>query len=218
VVIVDIQPTQLAKAVEELKPYAHEADSIHGIVADTADEKAVKAYVDETVAKYGRIDIGILNAGVSHGPMKLMDTPEDVWDRQMRVNARSPYLGVRYIAPVMIEKGIKGSFVLTSSVGGLQGKPFLGPYCASKWAVKCIAVTSAIELGEHGIRVNCICPGGTMTPMLMGGSFDEEQKKQILSEVPLGYFADPSEIAAAMAFLSSDDASYVRYNFDVDLI
>jgi len=148
-----------------------------------------------------------------------MDTPEDVWDRQMHVNARSPYLGIRYIAPVMIEKGIKGSFVLTSSVGGLQGKPYIGPYCASKWAVKCIAVTAAQELGAKGIRVNCICPGGTMTPMLASGSFDEEQKKKILSEVPLGYFADPSEIAAAMAFLASDDASYVRYiSFKVLLI
>jgi NAD(P)-dependent dehydrogenase (short-subunit alcohol dehydrogenase family) len=179
-------------------------------VADTANEVSVKAYVDETISKYGKIDIGILNSGVSHTPMTIMDTPEDVWDRQMHINARSPYLGIRYIAPTMIKLGIKGSFVLTSSVGGLQGKPYLGPYCASKWAVKCIAVTAAQELGSQGIRVNCVCPGGTMTPML-DGSFDEVQKKQILSEVPLGYFADPSEIAAAMAFLASDDASYVRY-------
>jgi len=211
VVIVDINPAQLKKAVDDLKQYAKDADSIHGIVADTADEKEVKKYVDETVAKYGQIDIGILNSGVSHGPMTIMETPEDVWDRQMRVNARSPYLGIRYIAPVMIEKRIKGSFVLTSSVGGLQGKPYIGPYCASKWAVKCIAVTAAQELGPKGIRVNCICPGGTNTPMLAGGSFDEQQKKKILAEVPLGYFADPSEIAAGMAFLASDDASYVRH-------
>ena len=209
-VIVDINESQLKEAVADLKQYTQENDQIYSIVADTADEKSVQHYVNETVKKYGKIDIGILNSGVSHAAMTIMDTPEDVWDRQMRVNARSPYLGIRYIAPVMIEKGIKGSFVLTSSVGGLQGKPLLGPYCASKWAVKCIAVTSAQELGPKGIRVNCICPGGTMTPMLKGGSFDEEQTKKILSEVPLGYFADPSEIAAAMAFLSSDDASYVR--------
>jgi NAD(P)-dependent dehydrogenase (short-subunit alcohol dehydrogenase family) len=202
----------LKKAVEELKQYAKDSDSIYGIVADTADEKEVKKYVDETVAKYGKIDIGILNSGVSHPPMTIMDTTEDVWDRQMRVNARSPYLGIRYIAPVMIEKGIKGSFVLTSSVGGLQGKPYLGPYCVSKWAVKCIAVTAAQELGPQGIRVNCICPGGTNTPMMASGGFDEQQKKKVLSEVPLGYFADPSEIAAGMAFLASDDASYVRYS------
>jgi NAD(P)-dependent dehydrogenase (short-subunit alcohol dehydrogenase family) len=213
VVIVDINPGPLEKAVAELKSHAKSADNIHSIAADTADENSTKKYVAEVVNKYGRIDIGILNAGVSHAPMTIMNTPEDVWDRQMRVNARSPYLGIRYIAPVMIEKGIKGSFVLTSSVGGLQGKPYIGPYCASKWAVKCIAVTAAQELGPEGIRVNCICPGGTMTPMLAGGSFDDEQKKKILSEVPLGYFADPSEIASAMAYLASDDASYVRYPF-----
>jgi NAD(P)-dependent dehydrogenase (short-subunit alcohol dehydrogenase family) len=210
VVIVDINPTQLSKAVTQLKSHAKDADSVHSIVADTADEKSVKAFVDETIAKYGRIDIGILNSGVSHPPLTIVDTPEDVWDRQMRINARSPYLGIRYIAPVMQKMGIRGSFVLTSSVGGLQGKPYLGPYCASKWAVKCIAVTAAQELGASGIRVNCICPGGTQTPMLEGGSFDDAQKKAILAEIPLGYFADPSEIAAAMAFLSSDDASYVR--------
>lgn len=212
VVIVDINGAQLQKAFTELTEYAKNPDSLHYIVADTANEKSVKAFVDETIEKYGRIDIGILNSGVSHAPMTIMDTPEDVWDRQMHINARSPYLGIRYIAPTMIKAGIKGSFVLTSSVGGLQGKPYIGAYCASKWAVKCIAVTAAQELGPHGIRVNCICPGGTMTPMLAGGSFDDEQKKRILSEVPLGYFADPSEIAAAMAFLASDDASYVRYS------
>ena len=211
VVIVDINGAQLSQAVNTLKRYTTSSSQLHSIVADTANEKTVKAFVDETINKYGRIDIGILNSGVSHAPMTIMDTPEDVWDRQMHINARSPYLGIRYIAPTMIKAGIKGSFVLTSSVGGLQGKPYIGPYCASKWAVRCIAVTAAQELGPHGIRVNCVCPGGTQTPMLEGGSFDEETKKKILSEVPLGYFADPSEIAAAMAFLSSDDASYVRY-------
>jgi NAD(P)-dependent dehydrogenase (short-subunit alcohol dehydrogenase family) len=211
VVIVDLNESQLSTAVSNLSSFVNENNSLHSIVADTADEKSVQAFVKETIDKYGRIDIGILNAGVSHGPMTIMDTPEDVWDRQMRINARSPYLGIRYIAPTMIKLGIRGSFVLTSSVGGLQGKPYIGPYCASKWAVKCIAVTAAQELGAQGIRVNCICPGGTKTPMLEGGSFDEETRKKILSEIPLGYFAEPSEIAAAMAFLASDDASYVRF-------
>jgi NAD(P)-dependent dehydrogenase (short-subunit alcohol dehydrogenase family) len=212
VVIIDINAGQLSKAVKELSEFATVQNQLHSIAADTSSETSVKAFVDETIAKYGRIDIGILNSGVSHPPMTIMDTPEDVWDRQMRVNARSPYLGIRYIAPTMIKNKIKGSFVLTSSVGGLQGKPYIGPYCASKWAVKCIAVTAAQELGSHGIRVNCICPGGTETPMLAGGSFDDATKKAILAEVPLGYFAHPSEIAAGMAFLSSDDASYVRYS------
>jgi NAD(P)-dependent dehydrogenase (short-subunit alcohol dehydrogenase family) len=209
-VIVDIKAESLSQAVTELESHAKGTDQIHSIIADVANEKAVQAFVDETIKKYGRIDIGILNAGISHPPMTLIDTPEDTWDTIMRINARSPYLGIRYIAPVMQKMGIRGSFVLTSSVGGLQGKPLIGAYCASKWAVKCIAVTAAQELGPSGIRVNCICPGGTKTPMMAAGSFTPEQKQAILDSVPMGYFCEPTEIAAAMAFLSSDDASYVR--------
>jgi NAD(P)-dependent dehydrogenase (short-subunit alcohol dehydrogenase family) len=214
---VDINASQSAIALNELAEFATHENQLHSIIADAADEVDVKAFVDETLAKYGRIDIAILNAGIVHKPSTIMDTSEDVWDQTMRVNARSPYLGIRYIAPTMIKNGIKGSFVLTSSVAGLQGKPWIGAYCASKWAVKCIAVTAAQELGPKGIRVNCICPGATVTPMTImsfGATFDGDSKTKLSLEVPLGHYAHPSEIAGAMAFLSSEDASYVRYHFE----
>jgi D-sorbitol dehydrogenase (acceptor) len=188
------------------------------VAADVASEQDTRRYVAEAVEAFGRLDVLVNNAGaIAVGP--LVETAADTWDRLFEVNVRGTFLGCREAAKRMIEQGEGGRIVNCSSGAGRRGAALVAGYAATKFAVIGLTQSLAIELAPHGIMVNAYCPGHvTSTPMwaqidadvaaLTGGE-PGAAKAAAAAEVPLGRPGTPEEIAGAVAFLCSDDASYV---------
>jgi 3-oxoacyl-[acyl-carrier protein] reductase len=195
VVAVDIDAEALAQSLEGLDAVA--------ALADVTDQSAVERVVGETTDRYGRLDVYVNNAGVPHDPKPLEELTDAEWQRTLDVNLTAFFYAARAVVPVMKEQG-SGAIIVTASVAGVRPRPKLAAYCASKGGVIALAKTLALEVGEHGIRVVPICPVATDTPMLtrLGGA------NITPTGIPLGRFAEPEEIAAAIAFAASDDAAF----------
>ena len=205
----------LADAVDGLRARGAEAVAV---AADVAVEEDVRRYVAETVAAFGRVDVLVNNAGtIEVAP--LLETPVEAWDRVLAVNARGVFLGCREAARQMIAQGTGGRIVNCASGAGRQGGPSIAAYAASKFAVIGLTQSIAVELAPHGITVNACCPGHvTTTPMwdridaafaLLTGAEAGDAKRSAVAAVPLARPGRPEEVAAVVAFLASDDASFV---------
>jgi NAD(P)-dependent dehydrogenase (short-subunit alcohol dehydrogenase family) len=178
---------------------------------DVTDEAQVAAMVEGAVARFGRLDILFNNAGV--GASTPFDRLEPAaFDRILAVDLRGVYLGCRAALP-HLRRGGGGVILNTASQSGLEGQPMNEAYCAAKAGVILFTRSLARELAREGIRVNCICPGGTDTPLLhgyLGGArAPADAVADLGARLPMGRVARPEEIAAAALFLVSDDASYV---------
>ena len=167
--------------------------------------------VQRTVARFGRLDILFNNAGIIRRAA-VPDTTEAEWDRTMATNVKSVFLLSKYAIPVMVRSG-GGVIVNTASGWGLAGGARAAAYCASKGAVVNLTRAMAVDHGPEHIRVNCVCPGDTDTPMLRGearqlgtpvGTFLAESARR-----PLGRLARPGEVARAVLYLASDASSFV---------
>jgi 3alpha(or 20beta)-hydroxysteroid dehydrogenase len=170
---------------------------------DVTDEAQWAAAVKATEEAFGPVSVLINNAGILHFQSRPKTTLED-FERVMRVNVTGVFLGMKAVTASMVEAG-GGSIVNVSSTAGLQGLPYLGAYVASKWAVRGLSKTAAIDLGQKGIRVNSVHPGGIDTPMVAGTSGDAPFYKRL----PVSRMGSPEEVAAAVLFLASDEASYI---------
>jgi NAD(P)-dependent dehydrogenase (short-subunit alcohol dehydrogenase family) len=181
------------------------------VACDVADERSVAALFDGVVARHGRVDIAFNNAGISPpDDDSILVTGLDAWERVHRVNLTSVYLCCRYVIPHMQRQG-KGSIVNTASFVAVMGAATSQiAYTASKGGVLALSRELGVQFAREGIRVNALCPGPVATPLLMElFAKDPERAARRLVHVPLGRFAEPEEIAAAVAFLASDDASFV---------
>jgi 3alpha(or 20beta)-hydroxysteroid dehydrogenase len=169
---------------------------------DVTDEANWRSVVAEAEARFGPVTVLVNNAGVlSWGP--LDGIPVEEFERVMRINVTGVFLGMKTVAGAM-EKAGGGSIVNTSSTSGLTGLPYLGAYVASKWAVRGLTKTAAIDLGPKGIRVNSVHPGGIDTPMIAGTATDAPFYRRL----PVPRLGSPDEVARAVLFLASDEASY----------
>jgi NAD(P)-dependent dehydrogenase (short-subunit alcohol dehydrogenase family) len=178
---------------------------------DVADEDQVRDLFDGVAARHGRIDVAFNNAGISPpDDDSILVTGLPAWERVLRVNTTSVYLCCKYAIPHMRRQG-RGSIINTASFVALMGAATSQiAYTASKGGVLAMTRELGVQFAREGIRVNALCPGPVATPLLMElFAKDPERAARRLVHVPMGRFAEPAEIAAAVAFLASDDASFV---------
>jgi 3alpha(or 20beta)-hydroxysteroid dehydrogenase len=172
---------------------------------DVADEAGWAAAVQATIARFGRLDILVNNAGIFK-TASLKETSVEMFMQTVRINQLGVFLGMRAVADAMAASG-GGSIINLSSVAGLIGSPKTVAYTGSKWAVRGMTKTAAIELAPHKIRVNSIHPGWVDTPML-DGPLTPAQKQDAATHSPLQRMAVPEDIAALALFLASDASAY----------
>jgi meso-butanediol dehydrogenase/(S,S)-butanediol dehydrogenase/diacetyl reductase len=205
VAVVDIRHEQARETAEQVGSDGGDAIAL---AADVSSETDVMAAVGATIEAFGAVDILHNNAGrlVVGG---VMDQDLRDWDRTFAVNVRSVLLVTRAVLPHMLER--PGTTVVnTASISGLVGEPGLAAYNASKAAIINLTRHMAADLTPRGVRVNCVCPGWVDTGFNAPCFSDpREEESTVRRQVPLGRQASPEEIAAVVAFLASDDASYV---------
>lgn len=173
---------------------------------DVSDEAGVRETVQRAEASYGAVRVLFNNAGIESGDGLTESLDLASWERIHAINTRGPFLVAKYALQSMLRGG-SGVITTTSSIGGLIGTPGLHAYSASKGAVIALTRAWAVTYAKQGIRANAICPGLVMTPMVtrIGKDFIDGATAM----TPLGRGADPSEIANLVAFLSSDEASFI---------
>ncbi|WP_328461077.1 3-oxoacyl-ACP reductase [Streptomyces sp. NBC_00448] len=179
--------------------------------ADVTDEDAVRGMYETAVATYGRLDIAFNNAGISPPEDdSILTTGLDAWRRVQEVNLTSVYLCCKYAIPHMQRQG-KGSVINTASFVAVMGAATSQiSYSASKGAVLSMSRELGVQFAREGIRVNALCPGPVNTPLLRElFAKDPERAARRLVHIPLGRFAEPEEVAASVAFLASDDSSFI---------
>jgi NAD(P)-dependent dehydrogenase (short-subunit alcohol dehydrogenase family) len=209
VVAVDIDIASAQATVEQIKSAGGQAESLQADVAVSGD---VERMVTTTVERLGALDVLVNNAGVFF-QLPVLQVPEEQWDWLMSINLRGVYLGCKHAVPRMIRQG-KGVIVNTASIAGLRGFAGYGTYGAAKGGVVQLTKALAVEVARAGVRVNCVCPGIIETAMLDRGvaemGLDRTAFIQLAGAAhPMGRIGRPEEVAAAILFLASDDASFI---------
>jgi meso-butanediol dehydrogenase/(S,S)-butanediol dehydrogenase/diacetyl reductase len=201
VALVDRDEASLEKVAKSLP-----ADQVMVQAADVSDSRAVDGLVAAIVGHFGRLDVIVNNAGVHEGgdPASITD---EKWRKVMSTDVDGVFYGCRAALP-HIEK-TRGSIVNTASVSGTGGDWGMSPYNAAKGAVVNLTRALALDLGKKGIRVNAVCPSLTRTGMTEDMMNDKNLLAKFAERIPLGRVCEPEEVAAVIAFLASDDASFM---------
>jgi NAD(P)-dependent dehydrogenase (short-subunit alcohol dehydrogenase family) len=170
----------------------------------------VQALISRIVTTHGRLDCAYNNAGIEGDVIETHEASDRNFDRIMSVNVKGVWLCLKYEIRQMLKQG-GGAIVNTASVAGLAGFPALSLYVASKHAVVGLTKSAALECAHSGIRINAVCPGPVDTPMMERIASNEGRpgRKEFEAFVPMRRYANPNEVAAAVAWLCSDQASYV---------
>lgn len=209
VVVSDIDASGAEETAELIRK---DGGTAHAKVCDVRSEAAVKGLVDDTVGLLGGIDIMVNNAGIEI-VKPVTDITEEEWDRLMGINLKGTFFGCKHVIPVMVAAG-SGAVVNIASAAGLLGWPLLSSYCASKGGVVLFTKSLAQEYRAQGLRFNAVCPMVIETSM--GDRFIERYEQDF--NIPMGdvitmrqgRLGTIEEVAAAVAFLASDDASFVN--------
>lgn len=207
VVIADLDATGAEGVAASIAENGGEAIHVRCDVTRDADARAM---VEAAVGRYGALDILFNNAGYTNPPHPVEETTEEEMDRSLAVNVKGVFLCSRAAVPAMRDRG--GSIIVTASIMGIRTRPGFTAYAASKAAAIHLARTLAVELAGDDIRVNCLAPVATDTPMLdtfIGDRDPEEGRAAFVSTIPLGRLATPADVASAALYLASDEAAYI---------
>ena len=205
VTVADVNPKLGEEKVRSIQSAGGEAQFV---LADVGTEAGVRKMAEETLARWGRVDILFNNAGITLVKF-LEETSDEEWDHLFDVNLKSILRAVRYVVPQMRRQG--GGVILNmGSIGSLMGQVRTPAYIASKGAISLLTKSLAADYGIDHIRVNCLCPGITDTPAFRGHIASAEDPETMVRErkarVPLGRFLEPEELAQAALYLVSDDS------------
>lgn len=209
VLLADLDESALQAACEEIG-----SNRVSYCLADVTQADDNLKMIATAEERYGGVDAFLANAGTEGVIKPLLDYGEDAFDALMAVNVKGPFLGLKASAPALQKRG-GGSIIITSSVAGVGGTPGIAPYSASKHAVIGLAKSAARELAPMNIRVNTVNPSPVETRMMrslesgMAPGDEQSVKAQLESQIPLGRYADPDDIAAIMLFLISDDSAFL---------
>jgi len=173
---------------------------------DVTQEEQVEALVEQTLSTYGALQVLYNNAGINSDDGAVTDLTVERWERIHNVNLRGLFLTSKYCIPPMLTVG-SGAVINVASVGGLIGLPGHEAYTATKGAVVAMTRSMAVTYAAQGVRVNCICPGFIMTPMVT--AMGPEMVELGGSITPIGRIGTPEEVAALATFLASDEASFM---------
>jgi NAD(P)-dependent dehydrogenase (short-subunit alcohol dehydrogenase family) len=206
VAVADLNLGGCEETVAMIKKAGGDAFSVKCDVSKTAQ---VREMVAQAVNTYGRLDCGFNNAGVSPAGGRIGEIPEDDWDRVIAINLTGVWLCMKYELAQMVGQG-GGVIVNTASIMGLVGERRTGAYCAAKHGVVGLTKTAALEYAKRNIRVNAVCPGSTMTPMMQRGfERDPRLEEAYKTSHPLGRLGTPEDIGEAVMWMCSDEASFV---------
>lgn len=207
VVIGDIEPDGGRETVELIRDAGGEARSLE---MDVTDDDDVNELVETAVATYGGLDIAFNNAGIPSARNHLAEFPEEDWRRIVETNLGGVWRSLKHELRYMADRG-EGSIVNNASIFGRVGFPGSGGYVAAKHGVVGLTKAAALEYADRGIRVNAVCPGFVNTPFIdAGGILDDEQARERIEGLhPLARLGDPAEIASAVVWLASEEASFV---------
>ena len=211
--LVDLKREPLEKAAESV-----DTKDILILTANVSVEDEVKQYVQKTKEHYGHIDVFINNAGINGEFKNITEQTEENFKNVFGVNVMGVFFGLKYVLQIMKDQK-SGAVVNTTSNGGLLGAPGMSAYVASKHATIGLNKSAALEMAEHGVRVNAVAPSGVNTEMMRRieqnamGEKAEEARSAFEASVPMNRYATAEEIADLMVFLSSEKASFISGSY-----
>ncbi|MEY2521596.1 MAG: hypothetical protein QOJ66_161 [Ilumatobacteraceae bacterium] len=207
VIVTDVDVDGGRTTVEKIRSDGGQAEFF---AADVTDAEAVKALVRFAVDTYGGLHYAHNNAGVLGESARLTESDDETWFRTVQINLNAVYLGMKHQIPAILESG-GGAIVNTSSYAGLVAVPFASAYVASKHGVIGLTKAAAVEFGKKGVRVNAVCPGSARTKLNIERVAGNPAIEKAMTDVsPMKRFVEPEEVAEAVLWLCSENASFVN--------
>jgi len=204
ILICDVDEAQLTRTAAELGG----EDRVIAQLVDVVNKRHLEQLVEKAVEHFGSLDIMVNNAGIAP-VVDFLDVTEEMLSRVLDVNLKGAFYGTQAAGRQMIKQGGGGVIINMSSINSGLANPNVAPYAISKGGMNQVTSTAAVAFAPHSIRVVGVGPGTIMTDMVAGAFMNSAGNHAILSRTPLGRYGQASEIAAVVAFLASDDASYI---------
>ena len=209
VIVSDVEAASAARVCDEIQKAGGKAISV---TCDVSVEADMEKLIDKAIGEFGAVDVMVNNAGYSHMSRLLWKISVEEFDAVFAVNVKGVFLGCKHVIPRMIERK-KGVIVNIASVGAIAPRAGVTPYNGTKGAVLTMTKGLAMETARHNIRVNAVNPVAAETGFMKGAmgvdQLEDEDRERLISTIPLGRMAEPFDVAAAVTFLSSEDARFI---------